>query len=269
MKWPERDELRARVAEEVPRERGGMGGWIKERGGVVDHQYIVKSGAKRVGVKLHEEKGILPISQAQEVWGDRTAAPDRNKLLTEGVYKNFTSHRPNKWRHLFTAKEYIEATSKQKKVTIRFAAGDSCLQAVSTALLRYQEAEPRAVRGAVKPIIIIETCDGWIIIIIIIIWWIKIIKERKCISCPELDGIENIQVAMQPVSSGKRDITDSVKLVQFIQQQHPTLTLRGMVAGFLLNGGSHCPRVVSSLPEAFTLLETHNDIDKVVEVVSM
>ncbi|CEM23366.1 unnamed protein product [Vitrella brassicaformis CCMP3155] len=41
-----------------------------------------------------------------------------------------------------------------------------------------------------------------------------------------------------------------------------------MVAGFLLNGGSHFPRVVSSLPEAFTLLETHNNIQEVVEVVS-
>ena len=61
----ERDELRARVVEEVPRERGGMGGWINERGGVVDHHYIVKSGAKRVGVMLHEEKGMFPVSQAQ------------------------------------------------------------------------------------------------------------------------------------------------------------------------------------------------------------
>ncbi|CEM23370.1 unnamed protein product [Vitrella brassicaformis CCMP3155] len=203
-----------------------------------------------------------------EVWGDKTAAPDRHKLLSEGIYEYITNRRPNKWRHLCTAKDYLKATNKDEKMTIRFAAGDSCLQAGSTALLRYQEAEPRAVRGAVKPIIIIETCDGWIIITIIIIWWIRWIKKRKCIACPELDGIENIQVATQPVSSGKRDITDPTKLVKLIQQQHPNLTLRGMVAGFLLNGGSHFPRVVNSLPEAFTLLETHNNIQEVVEVVS-
>ncbi|CEM24117.1 unnamed protein product [Vitrella brassicaformis CCMP3155] len=105
----ERDELRARVAEEVLRERGGMGGWIHERGGVVDHQYLIKSGAKRVGVKLHEEEGILHISQAQEVWADRTATPDRHKLLSEGIYEHITNRRPNKWRHLYTAKELRSA----------------------------------------------------------------------------------------------------------------------------------------------------------------
>ncbi|CEM24122.1 unnamed protein product [Vitrella brassicaformis CCMP3155] len=270
-----------------------MGGWIHERGGVVDHQYIVKSGAKRVGVMLHEEEGIFHISQAQldahgfkydiiakhqkhlysgfgeyfvslfdttlnkpgtlvEVWADRTAPPNRHKLLSEGNYEYVTNRRPNKWRHAFTAKQRVTTASRRSR-------------RLSSA---YQEAESRAVRDAVKPIITIETCDGWIIIIILVIWWIKTIKERKCIACPELEGIDHIQVATQPVSSGERDITDPVKLVKLIQQQHPNLTLRGMVAGFLLNGGSHFPRVVSSLPEAFTLLETHNNIQEVVEVVS-
>ena len=149
-----------------------------------------------VCVSCARVSNIMCVSQ--EVWADRTAAPDRHKLLSEGIYEYVTSRRPNKWRHAFTAKDvqhnttqhktarcrlsltacftsyivsvcvllslsmqYLKATNKQKKITIRFAAGDSCLQAVSTALLRYQEAESRAVRGAVKPIIIIETCDGW------------------------------------------------------------------------------------------------------------